>query len=186
VDVEKCSIAIPGINTTANLLMSFTYPDAKNKIPMIFSSIEDAVLEGKTDLGVIIHENRFTYQQRGLKKVSDLGEYWENKMRVPIPLGGIAAKRKTDKLLIRQIDQLIRRSLEFAFENYPVITDYVRDHSQAMDETVMRQHIDLYVNDYSLSLGEDGKAAIRKLKEIYDSLNNIETATGKEVNLFVS
>jgi 5,8-dihydroxy-2-naphthoate synthase len=166
-EIDEKSIAIPGINTTANLLLGFAFPDIKNKVPMIFSAIEDAVLAGKTDLGVIIHENRFTYQQKGLHKVIDLGEYWEQKMKVPVPLGGIAAKRTTDKLINLKVDKLIRKSIDYAFTNYPLITDYVKQHSQTMSEEVMRQHIDLYVNDYSLDLGKEGKHAIEKLFEIF-------------------
>lgn len=107
-DVTKSRIAIPGINTTANLLLSFAYPDANLKTPMIFSAIEDAVVNRETDLGLIIHENRFTYQDKGLHKVLDLGEYWENKMRVPIPLGGIAAKRTLGSPLIQQVSHRVR------------------------------------------------------------------------------
>jgi 1,4-dihydroxy-6-naphthoate synthase len=118
---------------------------------MIFSSIEEAVLNGITDLGVIIHENRFTYQDKGLCKVMDLGEYWEEKMKAPIPLGAIAIKRETGAIA-EKIDSLIKQSLHFAYLNYPFISEYVKRHSQEMSETVMRQHIDLYVNNYSLEL----------------------------------
>jgi 1,4-dihydroxy-6-naphthoate synthase len=118
-------------------------------------------------LGVIIHENRFTYQQKGLHKVVDLGEYWEQKMKVPIPLGGIVVKRSIEKSISLKVDRLIRRSLEFAFANYPLITPYVRQHSQTMSEEVMRQHIDLYVNDYSLDLGLEGKTAIETLQKVF-------------------
>ena len=162
-EVEKMSIALPGKNTTANLLFSFAYPGAMNREYMIFSAIENAILNGETDLGVIIHENRFTYQQKGLHKVTDLGEYWEEKMNAPIPLGGIAIKRTIDKSTSLKVDELIRKSIEFAFSNYPMITDYVKQHSQEMSETVMRQHIDLYVNDFSIDLGRDGKKAIEVL-----------------------
>src|SRR5689334_20626824 len=164
--INECSIALPGINTTAHLLFSYAWPDAKNKNFMIFSAIEDAVVKGQTELGVIIHENRFTYQQKGLGKVMDLGEYWEEKKKVPIPLGGIAIKRNIDPKIAKQVDQLIRKSLEYSFAHYPMITDYVKQHSQAMEENVMRQHINLYVNDYSLALGKDGKDAIKTLYEV--------------------
>jgi len=166
-EIEKMSIALPGKNTTANLLFSFAYPEAKNRKYMIFSAIENAVLTEETDLGVIIHENRFTYQQKGLHKVTDLGEYWEEKMNAPIPLGGIAIKRSIDRSTSLQIDKLIRKSIEFAFSNYPMITDYVKEHSQEMSESVMRQHIDLYVNDFSIDLGTDGKKAIETLYDTY-------------------
>ena len=164
------TIAIPGINTTANLLLNFAFPDMKNKVPMIFSEIEDAVLSGQTDLGVIIHENRFTYQQKGLYKVCDLGEYWEEKMKLPIPLGGIAMKRSFDNAISLQVERLIRNSIEYAFGNYPLITDYVKIHSQEMSEEVMRQHIELYVNNFSLELGNKGKQAIEALYKVYFSL----------------
>ena len=166
-NIQHSSIALPGKNTTANLLFSFAYPEAVNRKYMIFSAIENSVLSEETDLGVIIHENRFTYKQKGLHKVTDLGEYWEEKMHAPIPLGGIAVKRSIDKTTVLKIDKLIRKSIEFAFSNYPLITDYVKQHSQEMSEAVMRQHIDLYVNDYSIDLGNDGKNAIEVLYKTY-------------------
>ena len=165
-NIQHQTIALPGENTTANLLFSFAYPDTKNKVFMRFDKIEEAVLSGKTDLGVIIHENRFTYQQKGLYKVTDLGEYWEQKMKSPIPLGGIAIKRSIDKAVSLRIENLIRKSIEFAFRNYPLITDYVKQHSQEMSEEVMRQHIELYVNNFSIDLGKDGKNAIETLYKI--------------------
>jgi 1,4-dihydroxy-6-naphthoate synthase len=178
-NVEEKTIALPGENTTANLLFSFAYPDAKNKIFMRFDQIEDFVLNdsaqtspagrglvGAAAFGVIIHENRFTYQQKGLHKVADLGEYWEKKMNTPIPLGGIGVKRSIDQETSLKINRLIRKSIEFAFSNYPLITDYVKQHSQEMNEDVMRQHIELYVNNFSIDLGNDGKKAIETLYKI--------------------
>lgn len=165
--VGGLSVALPGEHTTANLLFSFTYPESSNKKFMIFSAIEDAVITQKTDLGVIIHENRFTYKEKGLHKVVDLGEYWEEKMQVPIPLGGIAIKRSLDRSVSLKVDRLIRKSLEFAFKQYPHITDYVKEHSQTMSEQVMLQHIDLYVNNYSLDLGAEGKKAISTLHDVF-------------------
>ncbi len=167
--ISDLSIAIPGENTTANFLLSFAFPDAQNRTPLLFSSIEDAVLQHKVDLGLIIHENRFTYQQKGLLKILDLGEYWENKTGLPIPLGCIAVKRSMDKIVQKQLDRLIRKSLEYAFAHYPEISPYVEMHAQAMDKSVMRQHIDLYVNNFSLQLGEQGKTAIRQLYKVYTS-----------------
>jgi 1,4-dihydroxy-6-naphthoate synthase len=171
-NIQQSTIALPGMNTTANLLFSFAYPKALNKKFMIFSAIENAVLNNETDLGVIIHENRFTYQQKGLHKVVDLGEYWEEKMNAPIPLGAIAMKRKVEATVIKKINSLIKKSLEYAFGNYPLITDYVRKHSQEMSEEVMRHHIDLYVNNYSIDLGIDGKQAIETLYKVYKEMNN--------------
>jgi len=165
------TIALPGVNTTANLLFSFAFPEARKKKFMIFSGIEDAVLGGDAELGVIIHENRFTYQQKGLQKVADLGDYWETKMHIPIPLGGIAISRSIDKPLALKINSLIRKSLEFAFVNYPFISDYVKEYSQSLSEDVMRQHIDLYVNNYSLTLGKEGTSAIKTLFECFKKIN---------------
>lgn len=170
--LKTSSIAIPGINTTAHLLFSLAFPEAKNKQFMVFHEIEEAVLQGKTDAGVIIHENRFTYQDKGLIKIIDLGEYWEETIKTPIPLGGIVMKRHFDLSIQQKVDALIRKSLEYAFEHYPQLTDYVRQHSQEMSESVMRQHIDLYVNNYSIDLGEDGKKAVQKLLEVYAQLNS--------------
>ena len=171
-EVNSMRIAIPGINTTAHMLFSLAYPEAKNKHFMVFHQIEEAVLSGKVEAGVIIHENRFTYQNKGLVKIRDLGEYWEETIKSPIPLGGIVIRRSIDLVIQQKIDHLIKKSLEYAFEHYPELTTYVRQHSQEMDETVMRKHIDLYVNNYSLNLGEDGKKAVRKLLEIYQQLNS--------------
>lgn len=171
--IAQSVIALPGINTTANLLFSFAYPNAKQKQFMLFSAIEDAVVNAQTDLGVIIHENRFTYRQKGLHKVADLGEYWEQQMHIPIPLGGIAIKRNIDRAIALQVDQLIRKSLDYAFANYPLITDYVKQHSQVMQDEVMRQHIDLYVNNYSLDLGEEGKNAIEVLAGVFATNNQL-------------
>jgi len=179
-EITNSSIALPGRNTTANLLFSFAYPAAQRKEFMIFSAIEDAVVTAKTDLGVIIHENRFTYQQKGLNKVADLGEYWESKMNAPIPLGGIAIKRNIDPAIAQKVNRLIRKSLDHAYASYPVLTDYIKDHSQEMSEDVMRRHIELYVNNYSLDLGEDGRKAIKTLHRVYCEMNGTIPETTAE------
>ena len=171
-EIETMNVAIPGTNTTAHLLFSLAFPNALHKHFTIFSEIENSILSGKADAGVIIHENRFTYQQKGLLKVLDLGEYWEEKTRLPIPLGGIIAKKDLGNNLHTKINALIRKSVEYAFANYPVLPDYVKQHSQEMDETVMRQHIDLYVNNFSLDLGEEGTNAVRKLLQIYGEIHH--------------
>ncbi|WP_207515514.1 1,4-dihydroxy-6-naphthoate synthase [Longitalea luteola] len=173
--VNDMTIAIPGEHTTAHMLFSLAYPQAAKKKFMIFSAIEDAVLNEEVDAGVIIHENRFTYQQKGLHKLVDLGEYWEQQTGNPIPLGGIVMKKTFNSALQQKVDALIKRSLEYAFKNYPQITDYVKQHSQEMSEHVMRQHIDLYVNNYSLELGRDGKAAVNTFLDIYKQLKNVHT-----------
>ena len=131
----------------------------------MFHEIENAVLNGEVDAGVIIHENRFTFQAKGLRKIIDLGNYWEQTKRLPIPLGGIIAKKTLDPAIVKTVDGLIKKSIEYAFSNYPSVSDYVVAHAQEMSQDVMRQHIDLYVNNYSLDLGEDGLAAVNILTE---------------------
>lgn len=165
--IDNLKIAIPGENTTANFLLSYAVPQAQHRIPTLFSNIENAVLNGEVDLGVIIHENRFTYAQKGLVKILDLGEVWEAKEGVPIPLGCIAAKRTLPPDVRTIIDNLIRSSLTHSFAGYPAISDYTKQHAQEMDEAVMRQHIELYVNNYSMDLGDGGKKAITQLYEVY-------------------
>jgi len=164
--IGNYTIAVPGKNTTAHFLFTQAFPNAKNKQFLVFHEIEEAVSSGKVDAGVIIHENRFTYQQKGLVKLIDLGEYWEQTTGYPIPLGGIVTHQRIDAAIQQKIDQLIRKSLEYAFEHYPTVTDYVKQHSQEMSEDVMRQHIDLYVNNYSLDLGKDGMKAVEQMMKI--------------------
>ncbi len=154
------TVAIPGKNTTAYFLFRMFYPQNYEVKEMIFSEIEQAILEGKVDAGVIIHENRFTYEKKGLKKINDLGELWEKKTGQPIPLGGIAVKRELDIEVKKKINQLVRESVEYAFKNPEASSEYVKLHSQEMSEEVQRKHIKLYVNDYSISLGEKGCNAI--------------------------
>ncbi len=186
-EVDECTIAIPGENTTAHLLFSQAFPNAKNKIFKRYDEIENFVLSsnGKS-LGVIIHENRFTYFEKGLKKIVDLGNFWEEKTGYPIPLGGIAGKRSIDEKILMKVDALIKESIEFAFKNYPLITDYVKKHSQEMEPEVMKKHIDLYVNNYSINLGKDGKSAIEKVLNVYNQSGNKEEIPMNENELFVA
>jgi 1,4-dihydroxy-6-naphthoate synthase len=170
-DVPERRIAIPGQRTTAHLLFSLAFPGARQKEFMVFSDIEESVLSGAVDCGVIIHENRFTYQQKGLVKLVDLGEYWERETGAPIPLGGIVMRKGFERGLAERVNGLIRKSLEHAFERYPELPGFVREHSQEMDEQVMRQHIDLYVNNYSLTLGDDGKKAVDTLLNVYERIH---------------
>jgi 1,4-dihydroxy-6-naphthoate synthase len=166
-NIREATVLVPGENTTAHLLFSLAFPEVKNKKFVVFNEIEDALLQQQADAGVIIHENRFTYMQKGLHKIIDLGEYWEKETGLPIPLGGIVGNKKLPSAMVQQVDSLIRQSLEYAFAHYPQLPSFVKDHAQEMEEAVMRQHIDLYVNNYSLSLGESGRQAIDKLVNIY-------------------
>lgn len=174
--IEKMTIAIPGENTTAHMLFSYAFPSAANKQFLVFNEIEDAVLTGKADAGVIIHENRFTYADKGLIKLMDLGEFWERKTQLPIPLGGIIVKKDFDTEVHQKLDRLIRKSIEYSFNNYPAISSFVSEHSQEMSEEVMRKHINLYVNNFSLDPGERGKAAIDKLLKVYANIHNSDNS----------
>jgi 1,4-dihydroxy-6-naphthoate synthase len=176
-DVNHLRIAIPGKNTTAYLLFSYAYPNAKNISFYVFNEIESAVLSGEVDAGVIIHENRFTYAQKGLYKITDLGAAWETKTKSPIALGGIVASNRIPKPIMQQVDQLIAKSVAYAFNNYPTISEFVSCHAQEMSEAVMRQHIDLYVNDFSTDMGESGKNAIETLVHIYQQMNATTSPT---------
>jgi 1,4-dihydroxy-6-naphthoate synthase len=177
-DINKLNderIAIPGVNTTAHLLFSLAFPNAHNKVFKVFNEIEDAVLNEEVDAGVIIHENRFTYQDKGLHKLMDLGDYWETQTQLPIPLGCIMAKKTLDISIITEIDSLIKQSVEYSFKNnYKRLSDYVKLHAQEMGEHVMRQHIDLYVNNFSVALGNDGRKAVEKLLEVYRQVNPVK------------
>ena len=161
-NVENNIVAIPGEHTTAHFLFSAAFPLAKQKIFLRYDEIEDFVLNGN-GMGVIIHENRFTYQQKGLVKLMDLGDYWEKKTQKLIPLGGIVMRRSFDMALKKKVDQLIRNSIEYAFKNSTGLNAYIRDHALEMDDETMKKHIDLYVNEYSLNLGADGKSAIKSM-----------------------
>jgi 5,8-dihydroxy-2-naphthoate synthase len=159
----QLSIAIPGKYTTANFLCGLAFPAAGNKTEVLFSDIEPALLEGRFDAGVIIHENRFTYQAKGLRKIIDLGEFWEAETGAPIPLGGIVVRRSLPDDVKRAVNRVIRRSVEYAFAHREASLPYVRAHAQEMSEQVMYQHIDLYVNDYSIDLGTQGRRAVQVL-----------------------
>ncbi len=162
-ELRNKKIAIPGVNTTANLIMSLAFPEIDNKIEMLFSDIEEAVLSEEVDAGLIIHESRFTYEDKGLYRIIDLGEYWEDVTNTPTPLGGIIAKRTLDRDLILKINRVLKKSLEFAFAHPKSGLDFIKKHAQEMSEEVMYKHIGLYVNHYSLSLGEKGKEAVTVL-----------------------
>jgi 1,4-dihydroxy-6-naphthoate synthase len=169
------SVGIPGTYTTANFLLTIAFPELQNKKELVFSAIEQSLLNQELDLGVIIHENRFTYAQKGLHKIMDLGDYWEQQTGMPIPLGGIMIKRNIDLETQLTVNRLIRKSVEYAFEHPEASSDFVRQHAQELDASVRKQHIDLYVNKYSIDLGDLGKQAIRVLFEKGQSAGLIAT-----------
>lgn len=162
---EHDLIATPGKFTTANFLLNFAYPRLQNKKEYLFSEIENGIKTNEVKAGVIIHENRFTYAQRGFEKVKDLGEYWERNTGMPIPLGGIAIKRRIDIEIQLIIQKLIRNSIEYAFNHPDSCTEFVCSNAQEMSTEVMKQHIELYVNDFSLSLGKEGKSAVKQMHD---------------------
>jgi 1,4-dihydroxy-6-naphthoate synthase len=183
VNLEEITVALPGVNTTAHMLFSLVFPSIKKKRFLPFHEIEDAVLNDTVDTGVIIHENRFTYEQKNLIKLADLGDEWESLTGLPIPLGGIVAKRTFSNSLLKKINSIIRNSLEFAFANQEVLPDFVKENAQEMDEGVMRKHINLYVNEFSLGLGKAGREAVWKLMEA--SIKLTPAPVGGNLEIFV-
>ncbi|MET4081038.1 1,4-dihydroxy-6-naphthoate synthase [Pedobacter sp. UYP30] len=162
-EYKQLRVGIPGRYTTANFLLGIAYPDLTNKKEMVFSEIENGLLNDEIDLGLIIHENRFTYQDKNLHKITDLGAYWEKLTGCAIPLGGIVVSRKLDRAVQLKVNRLVRQSVEYAFAHPDASLDFIKEHAQTMQESVMRKHIDLYVNNYSIDLGEEGRKAIDML-----------------------
>lgn len=179
---KSLRVGIPGKYTTANFLLGLAFPELSNKEIMVFSDIEKSLLDGSIDVGLIIHENRFTYMEKGLQKIVDLGDYWEKTTGSPIPLGGIVIKRTLPQELKDKVNQLISESVQFGFENPKSGLEYIRSHAQEMDESVMYKHIELYVNKYSENLGDEGKKAIRQMFEKARELNLVPNT---EKNLFL-
>jgi 1,4-dihydroxy-6-naphthoate synthase len=183
-DINHRKVLLPGSNTTAHLLFSLAFPNATQKEFIVFSAIEEALLQNSQLLGVLIHENRFTYEKKGLSKIMDLGNFWEEQYKVPIPLGGIAIKRSFEQPLKKQLEEWIRNSLAYSWTNYPQLSPFVQMHAQEMEEDIMRKHIMLYVNEYSRSLGAEGRQAIQVLFEKYLQLQD-QVPTENQFPLFV-
>lgn len=162
-EINNLRIAIPGAKTTANLLLTLAYPLAMQKTEVVFSDIEAMVVNGVYDAGLIIHESRFTYQQKGLVKLLDLGDWWEQSAGAAIPLGGIVARRSLGAELCGVVDGIIKESLQYSWQRYPDLAPFVTANAQEMEEDVMRKHIQLYVNDYTADLGDTGRNAINTL-----------------------
>ncbi|MHC1564829.1 MAG: menaquinone biosynthesis family protein [Candidatus Syntropharchaeales archaeon] len=156
-------IAIPGTYTTANLLLTLFEPCLENVVVMAFDKIMPAVAAGKVDCGLIIHEGRFTYPLYGLREVIDLGRWWEDETGFLIPLGGIVIDRSLGQDLIRDFDSWLKKSVEYALENRDVPMNYIKSHAQEMDADVILRHINLYVNDHTLNIGDEGIKAVEYL-----------------------
>jgi len=162
-EVPHLRIAVPGVHTTANLLLTMAYPTATNKKEYLFSDIEEVVLSDEADAGLLIHETRFTYTQKGLRKIMDMGEYWENETGLPLPLGGIAVRRDLPEKTKHQLNASLRESVHYALQNPNATDEFVVLHAKEMSLDVCRKHINLYVNEFSVDLGEKGKQAIHTL-----------------------
>lgn len=162
-DLKKGGIAIPGTLTTAALLLRLFDPSLVNTVVMDFNRIMRAVADGQVAAGLIIHESRFTYPRYGLKKLLDLGEWWEEHSGLPIPLGGILGKRELGRNMLLKVEAGIRESIRYAHAHSGEVLSYCERHSQEMETDVMKSHIGLYVNDFSIDLGKEGLAAVRRL-----------------------
>ncbi len=156
-------VASPGKNTTANALLLRYFPEVEEVEQMLFSEIAAAVERGDVDAGVLIHEGRFVYERRNLELVADLGKLWEAESSLPLPLGAIIAKRELGKELISKFDNLLSKSVRYAFDNPLLSRDFVKEHAQELEDDVIEKHISLFVNDYTISLGEEGRRAVERL-----------------------
>jgi len=166
-EISSLRIATPGINTTANFLLNAAYGNIPKLEHVLFSDIERLVFEGEVDAGVIIHENRFTYHKRGLRLIRDLGNFWEDKTSLPIPLGGIVIRRELAQSLKDRVNLYLRKSVNQAFEEPSGAQSFVLKHAQELKEEIVEKHIETYVNSYSLNIGKEGKAAVlRMFKEL--------------------
>jgi len=172
-ELDNALIAIPGRYTTANLLFSIFWPGASRKREYLFSDIPEAVLSGEADAGLIIHETRFTYLSLGLRKVADTGEYWEKMTGMPVPLGGIVVNRGVNEDIAGKVSRAIRRSIEYAWADPSASVEFIRRNAREIDTSVTEEHISLFVNNFSLSLGQEGKAAIARLYSVAQERNVI-------------
>ena len=177
--INTSLIAIPGKFTTANFLCNLAFPEAQNKKELVFHEIEGAILRGDVAAGVIIHENRFTYQNHGLVKLMDLGEFWESTTGMPIPLGGIVVRRDLPMDIQQKVERVMRRSVQYAFANREASADFVAQHAQEMEVAVRQKHIDLYVNHFTEGLGTVGRAAVTTLFEMAKTRSVIPNYTSQ-------
>ncbi len=163
--LTEATVAVPGMETTARLLLNFFSPTGPQTV-VRFDKIMPAVAEGRFDLGLVIHESRFTYAGYGLTCLRDLGEYWENRTGLPIPLGGIAVRKSLPDEMRARVADAIRRSLYYAKTHTDELWPYIRRHAGEMNDDVIRKHIALYVNEFSMDLGDEGRAAVERLRTV--------------------
>ena len=159
------TVATPGLNTTANALLMRYFPGVE-VVPMLFSTIAQAVESGVTDAGVLIHEGRFVYHRRDLELVADLGKLWEAESGLPLPLGAIVIRRSVAEQVRKQFEALLADSVRFAFNNPKVSREFVKSHAQELEDQVIDSHIALFVNEYTVTLGPQGREAVKRLLEI--------------------
>ncbi|MCK9628367.1 MAG: 1,4-dihydroxy-6-naphthoate synthase [Bacteroidales bacterium] len=179
---SNLKIAIPGDGTTGALLLRNAFPECRNLTPILFSEIEKRVLRREFDAGVLIHEGRFTYKEKGLHLIEDLGSYWQNTTGFPIPLGGIAVSRRLDKNLQQIVNRILKRSIEFAFAHPDKSAGYVSENAQEMDMEVQRKHIALFVNDYTLDIGDTG---INAVEALYNKALELNPGVIRREDLFI-
>jgi 1,4-dihydroxy-6-naphthoate synthase len=185
IDLEQLSrsvTAIPGEKTTAALLLKIFFPEIKKTESLVFSEIENAVLTGRYSSGVIIHESRFTYSEKGLCKIADLGDLWQKKFSLPIPLGGIAIRRSIDSQTQQRVNRILKRSIEFAFRNPHLSVDYTKFHAREMEANILQKHIKLFVNQYSVDISKEGEKAVDTL---YRSASEIFPLSHNKESLFI-
>ena len=175
-------IAIPGEGTTGSLLLRNAFPECRNLTPVLFSEIEKRVLSREFDAGVLIHEGRFSYREKGLHLIEDLGSHWQNTTGLPIPLGGIAVSRRLDRELQQKVNRILKRSIEFAFAHPDVSAGYVSENAQEMDMEVQRKHIALFVNNYTVEIGDTGINAVTAL---YNKALELNPGTVRREDLFI-
>ena len=159
-------VAVPGLHTTAAMLMRRLFPEITDATPLLFSEIAEAVESGRFDAGVLIHEGRFVYGRRNLELVADLGDLWERETGLPLPLGLIVARRDLPAEVQELVERTLHRSIEYAFANPRASRDYVKSHARELEDEVIDKHIAMFVNDFSLSLGDDGCRAVKMLTGI--------------------
>jgi len=161
-------VAVPGEHTTANLLISKLFPHVADKPCYLFSDIADAVARGECDAGVLIHEGRFTFREKGLALAADLGAEWEHATGLPLALGAIVVSRELPQEVQRTVEELVRESVTYAFSHQNASSEFVKCHARELSESVTRSHIDMFVNDFSLDVGPDGERAVRELTGLRD------------------
>jgi len=164
--VNQHNVATPGKDTTAFLLFRMAYPEVKNFKHYVFNQIEEAILNQEVDSGIIIHENRFTFEEKGLKKIADLGVFWEKTTLLPIPLGCIGLSRRIGIHLLRKIEEIIRKSIQYAIENPDSSRKFIKQHAQNLQDEVIEKHIQTFVNEYTINLGEIGKKTVETLFQL--------------------